>query len=480
MRIRSPAAPWRCGLHRGGVSTAQPPRPRPPQRRRRLRPRCAAHPRAPLLRVPRIEEVARQAPAAQPRLHRPRRRLRPGRRGRQGRRQPVDPPRAGPGRRGPHAARCGPAGRDGDRDPPRLDRPGRQLRRRPRATPLPVPCHRRFPPLTASPGTPSPGSAGEGRRALGVRQAEAPGPAAACSNESWVRNADRSLRAGAARPEKPVARASRRRGTLLLRRVSLDLIGLPPTPEEVDAFVADGSPDAYEKAVDRLLASPHYGERWARPWLDLARYADTNGLREGQSPVDLEVSRLGDRRPQPRPAIRPVHHRADRGRHAAGRDSRASGSRPGFHRNAMTNEEGGVDPEESLYEVLVDRVNTTATVWLGSTLACAQCHNHKYDPFSQKDYFRFLAFFAGTDYEKTSSNDGNALPRGQARSRLARAGGRAQAARKREIDRLHDRPKKPTPALAAAQADWEDEQRPPRARGRRWCRPRPRRPDASP
>ena len=110
----------------------------------------------------------------------------------------------------------------------------------------------------------------------------------------------------------------------LLRRVSLDLTGLPPSPAELDAFLADTTADAYDRVVDRLLASPRYGERWARPWLDLARYADTNGLRERQPAQHLEVSRLGDRRAQPRSAVRPVHDRADRRRHAAGCDRPAA------------------------------------------------------------------------------------------------------------------------------------------------------------
>ncbi len=114
----------------------------------------------------------------------------------------------------------------------------------------------------------------------------------------------------------------------LIRRLSLDLVGLPPTPEEVDAFVADRSPDAYEKLVDRLLASPHYGERWARRWLDLARYADTNGYEKDRTALDLALPRLGDRRPERRHAVRPVHHRAARRRPAAERDARASGSPP--------------------------------------------------------------------------------------------------------------------------------------------------------
>ena len=126
----------------------------------------------------------------------------------------------------------------------------------------------------------------------------------------------------------------------------------------------------------------------------------------------------------------------------------------GFHRNAMTNEEGGADPEESFYEVLVDRTNTTATVWLGTTLGCAQCHNHKYDPFSQKDYYRFLSFFANSDYESRTFGDGTRF----FERRLDLATPEQESARKElqaEIDRLDRELKTATPALRQAQEDWE-------------------------
>jgi hypothetical protein len=240
----------------------------------------------------------------------------------------------------------------------------------------------------------------------------------------------------------------------LLRRVSLDLTGLPPTTAELDAFLADTSADAYEHVVDRLLASPHYGERWARPWLDLARYADTNGYEKDNRrdiwkyrdwvinafnrdlPFDqFTVEQIaGDMLPNPT-----VEQKIA----------------TGFHRNAMTNEEGGVDPEESRYEVLVDRTNTTATVWLGSTLACAQCHNHKYDPFTQKDYFRLLAFFANGDFDGRSFGDGTRY----FEPTLDLATPEQEAARKElqtEIDRLDQQLKTPTPEVREAQARWEE------------------------
>ena len=212
------------------------------------------------------------------------------------------------------------------------------------------------------------------------------------------------------------------------------------------------------QAVDRLLASPHYGERWARPWLDLARYADTNGHeKDNRRSIwkyrDWVIDALNRDLPFDRFTIEQIA--GDMLPDATVEQRIATG----FHRNAMTNEEGGVDPEESLYEVLVDRVNTTATVWLGSTLACAQCHNHKYDPFSQKDYFRFLAFFAGTDYDDHGLERRQPLPRGEARSRLARAGGRAQG--RASARSIGSRPssRRRHPRCVEAQAAWEEEQR---------------------
>jgi hypothetical protein len=184
----------------------------------------------------------------------------------------------------------------------------------------------------------------------------------------------------------------------LLRRVSLDLTGLPPTLAELDAWKADRGRGAYDKTVTRLLASPHYGERWARPWLDLARYADSNGYEKDRPRVawkyrDWVIDALnrnlsfkqftveqiaGDMLPNPTLAQRIA---------------------TGFHRNTLLNQEGGIDVEEARWEVLVDRVGTTFTVWLGSTMACAQCHNHKYDPFAQRDFYRFLAFFDNGAYD---------------------------------------------------------------------------------
>ena len=240
----------------------------------------------------------------------------------------------------------------------------------------------------------------------------------------------------------------------LLRRVTLDLIGLPPTLEELDAFLADSTADAYERAVDRLLASPQYGERWARPWLDLARYADTNGHeKDNRRGIwkyrDWVIDALNRDMPFDQFTVEQIA--GDMLPNATTEQKIATG----FHRNAMTNEEGGTDPDESLYEVLVDRTNTTGTVWLGSTVGCAQCHNHKYDPFSQQDYYRVLAFFANTDYESRSFGDGTRY----FESKLDLASAEQEAERKElqaEIDRLDRTLNTLTPALRQAQVRWEE------------------------
>jgi hypothetical protein len=179
----------------------------------------------------------------------------------------------------------------------------------------------------------------------------------------------------------------------LLRRVSLDLTGLPPTPDEQREFLADTRPDAYERAVDRLMASPHFGEKWARYWLDLARYADSDGYEKDRArpwawryrqwvidainrdmPFDeFTIEQLaGDLAPN------------------KNLDTLVA---TGFNRNTLTNREGGTDPEQFRDEEVLDRAATLGTVWMGLTVGCAQCHNHKYDPISQKEFYRIAAFF---------------------------------------------------------------------------------------
>jgi len=182
----------------------------------------------------------------------------------------------------------------------------------------------------------------------------------------------------------------------LVRRVYLDLIGLPPTPAEADAFARDGDPAAYEKLVDRLLASPRYGEHWARPWLDLARYADTNGYEKDRPRSiwpyrDWVIGAINRDMPFDQFSIEQLAGDMLPGATEAQRVA------TGFHRNTMLNEEGGIDPLEYRFYSMVDRVATTGTVWLGLTTGCAQCHTHKYDPISHADYYRLMALLNNAD-----------------------------------------------------------------------------------
>jgi hypothetical protein len=178
----------------------------------------------------------------------------------------------------------------------------------------------------------------------------------------------------------------------LIRRVSLDLTGLPPTIEEVDAFLADQSPDAYERLVDRLLASPHYGERLAQNWLDLARYADTSGYHfDGVRFMwlwrDWVINAFNQNKPFDEFTVEQLA--GDLLPHPT-REQRIA---TGFVRNNMTNDEGGADPDEYLNKYVVDRVNTLGAVWLGLTVGCAECHDHKFDPLTTKEFYQLYAFF---------------------------------------------------------------------------------------
>ena len=214
----------------------------------------------------------------------------------------------------------------------------------------------------------------------------------AVKDSSWVRNPiDHFVLAKL--EEQGIAPSPEAERTTLIRRVHLDLIGLPPTPAEVDAFLNDTSPEAYGNLLDRLLKSPHYGEKWGRYWLDLARYADSHGFRG--DPLrphawryrDWVINALNADMPFDQFTIEQMagdllpNRTMDQ--HVA----------TGFHRNTPTNTEGGSDPEEWRVEQVVNRVNTVGTVWLGLTVGCAQCHDHKYDPITQKQYYELFAFF---------------------------------------------------------------------------------------
>jgi hypothetical protein len=222
----------------------------------------------------------------------------------------------------------------------------------------------------------------------------------------------------------------------LLRRVTLDLTGLPPTPAEVDAFLADPSPAAYEKAVDRLLASPRLGERLAVRWLDAARYADTNGYQtDGERTMwrwrDWVIEAYNRNLPFDRFTVEQL----------AGdllpRPTLDQKIATGFNRNHRGNGEGGIIPEEYAVEYVVDRVDTTATVWLGLTLGCARCHDHKYDPVTQKEFYQVFACFNNVPENGKAIKYGNSPP-------LIKAPTRRQQEQLRALDRR----------LAAARADW--------------------------
>ncbi|MEC9092111.1 MAG: PSD1 and planctomycete cytochrome C domain-containing protein [Planctomycetota bacterium] len=191
-------------------------------------------------------------------------------------------------------------------------------------------------------------------------------------------------------PNRPADRYS------LIRRVYLDLIGVPPTPAAADAFAASDDPKAYEKIVDELLKSKLYGEKWARSWLDLARYADTNGYEKDRYRSiwpwrDWVIKAINSDMPFDQFTIEQLA--GDMLPNATNSQKLATG----FHRNTMLNEEGGIDPLEYRFYAMVDRVATTGTIWLGLTTGCAQCHSHKYDPISHVDFYRMMALLNNAD-----------------------------------------------------------------------------------
>ena len=227
-------------------------------------------------------------------------------------------------------------------------------------------------------------------------------------NANWIRNPiDRFILARLER--EGLSPSSEADKVTLFRRVALDLTGLPPTPAEIDAFLADSSPDAYEKQVDRLLGSEHYGERMAMPWLDLARYADTHGYhidshRDMWPWRDWVINAFNRNMRFDQFTIEQL---AGDLVPKATRDQIIAS---GFNRNHMINFEGGAIPEEYLVEYVVDRVEATSTTWLGLTMGCARCHSHKYDPISQKEFYQFFAFFNTVSDEGLDGRTGNAKP----------------------------------------------------------------------
>jgi hypothetical protein len=265
---------------------------------------------------------------------------------------------------------------------------------------------------------------------------------------TWPRNAiDRFILARLEREGlKPSAEADRH---TLIRRVSLDLTGLPPTPAEVDAFAQDSSSRAYEQLVETLLNRETFGEHWARMWLDLSRYADSAGYADDPARNiwafrDYVIRSFNLNKPFDRFTIEQIA--GDLLPEPTDEDLVATA----YHRNTMTNNEGGTDDEEFRNAAVVDRVNTTMAVWMATSMACAQCHHHKYDPISQQEYFGFFAIFNNTqDADRADEAPVKKLYSSAQKERLACA----QA----ESWEIEQKFKRPTPESLTRQAQWEKE-----------------------
>ena len=274
--------------------------------------------------------------------------------------------------------------------------------------------------------------------------------------KSWVRNEiDRFI---LARLEKEGLKPSSEADKVhLIRRVTLDLTGLPPTPGEIDAFLKDRSRSAYEKVVDRLLASPHFGERMAQLWLDVARFADTNGYhidthRDIWLWRDWVINAFNRNMPFDQFTIEQLA--GDLLLNPTVEQKIATG----FNRNEMVNFEGGADPNEYAVKYVVGRIDATSRTWLGTTMACAECHDHKYDPISQKEYYQFFAFFntiseKGLDGQYDPPEPRMKVPSGEQTARLARFD---ETIRSMETQ-LKDLLEKPEPKTDNAQIAWENE-----------------------
>ncbi|MBX9677900.1 MAG: PSD1 and planctomycete cytochrome C domain-containing protein [Gemmataceae bacterium] len=271
-------------------------------------------------------------------------------------------------------------------------------------------------------------------------------PIPVTKNKTWARNPIDAF--VLARIEKegmqPSAEADR---YTLARRVALDLTGLPPKLELVDRFVADTSPDAYEKYVDEVMKSPAYGERWAQVWLDLARYADSNGYAEDQPRTiwkyrEWVIDAFNANQPFDQFTLEQIA--GDMLPNANVKQLLATA----FHRNTLTNTEGGTNDEEFRVIAVVDRVNTTMQTWMGITIGCCECHDHKYDPISQEEFYRLFAIFNQSEDSDKGDNSPNLMylsPEDEARKKSLEA---EASGIEKEIAKL-------APTLDADQAKWE-------------------------
>ena len=244
---------------------------------------------------------------------------------------------------------------------------------------------------------------------------------------------------------KPAPEADR---DALIRRVAIDLTGLPPSLEEVARFVRDKDPKAYENLVERLMKSPAYGERWARVWLDLARYADSQGYAEDRPRTiwayrDWVIRALNDNIPFDQFTVEQIA--GDLLQSPSEEQVKATA----FHRNTLTNTEGGTDDEEFRNAAVVDRVNTTMQVWMGLTINCTQCHNHKFDPFTQEEFYRLFAFFNSTE-DSDKRDDQPFLKLFSPEQKKQRKGWEDG------IARLEKSLRKPTPEVTAGRRKWEE------------------------
>ncbi len=271
-------------------------------------------------------------------------------------------------------------------------------------------------------------------------------PLPAVKDEKWPKNPiDRFVLARLEREGlKPAAEADR---PTLLRRVCLDLTGLPPTSQIVNQFLQDAAPDAYERLVERLLQSPAYGERWARMWLDLARYADTKGYEKDLTRTiwryrDWVIDAFNSDLPYDRFTTLQLAGDLLPGDDAGQRLATA------FHRNTLTNDEGGTDDEEFRIAAVKDRVDTTVQVWMGLTMGCAKCHTHKYDPISNREYYQFYSFFNQTeDSDRYDDGPAESFPTASQQTRIQEL--------RRRIEAIESTMFGATPEHLAAVGGWE-------------------------